>query len=60
MGGTNVMDNCIKCIHNEVCLYIWKFTFKGTSSRKEIYKDLNTKKHCGHYLESEKLNTDME
>ena len=47
------MNNCTDCIHNEVCLYLWEFSFEGTSSRKEMYEDPNLGRHCGHYLNRE-------
>lgn len=46
------MNNCIDCIHNEVCLYIREFTFGGTSSVTKLKEnaDLYSSRLCGHSI----------
>ena len=44
------MKDCTECIHNECCVYLWKFKFNNTDSVKILRKDPYTKKSCGHHI----------
>uniref|UniRef100_A0A6H1ZA15 Uncharacterized protein n=1 Tax=viral metagenome TaxID=1070528 RepID=A0A6H1ZA15_9ZZZZ len=48
------MKDCTECIHNECCVYLWKFKFDNTDSVRVLRKNPYTKKSCGHYMEKDK------